>query len=231
MMVIPESPFALHGEAGFLAALERRLDDRDHAVVVVAEGAGQHLFETNGSASVDASGIVRLHDIGQRLRQEVLDYFAVRGRPVDLKYIDSSYIIRSVPPSTADQLLCDDPAGRAVHAAMSGRTDTMISRLTYAFIYVRSQRLVLAAGRLILRASSGHRSSPPRNSLRDSPPLTVRDCRTVRDPIRCGDVEHDQPGLILDSERACRAKRFVRVLRKVGGEENGSKRLHGNSPH
>ena len=71
-----------------------------------------------------------------RLRQEILDYFAARGRPVDLKYIDPSYIIRSVPPSTADQLLCDDLARRAVHAAMSGRTDMMISSLNHAFIHV-----------------------------------------------------------------------------------------------
>ncbi len=111
-VLIPECPFALHGHAGFLAALERRLDDRDHAVIVVAEGAGQHLFETGGPASVDASGNPRLHDIGVRLRQEILDYFAAKGRPVDLKYIDPSYIIRSVPPSTADQLLCDDLARR-----------------------------------------------------------------------------------------------------------------------
>jgi len=135
-VLIPESPFALHGETGFLAALERRLDDRDHAVVVVAEGAGQHLFETDGAPGVDASGNLKLHDIGPRLRQQIVDYFAARGRPVDLKYIDPSYIIRSVPPSSADALLCDDLARRAVHAAMSGRTDMMISSLNYAFIHV-----------------------------------------------------------------------------------------------
>jgi 6-phosphofructokinase 1 len=135
-VLIPESPFALHGDSGFLAALKRRLDDRDHAVVVVAEGAGQDLFEPGGRTSVDASGNPRLHDIGQRLRQEILAYFEAEGRPVDLKYIDPSYIIRSVPPSTADQLLCDDLARRAVHAAMSGRTDMMISSLNHSFIHV-----------------------------------------------------------------------------------------------
>jgi 6-phosphofructokinase 1 len=134
--LIPESPFALHGKEGFLAALERRIDDRDHAVVVVAEGAGQHLFEPGGPANVDASGNTRLHDIGQRLRQEILDYFVARGHPVDLKYIDPSYIIRSVRPSIADQLLCDDLARRAVHAAMSGRTDMMISSLNHTHIHV-----------------------------------------------------------------------------------------------
>jgi 6-phosphofructokinase 1 len=135
-VLIPEAPFALHGEAGFLAALERRVEDRDHAVVVVAEGAGQDLFEAEPPTTVDASGNVRLHDIGHRLSQEIRDYFEARGRPVDLKYIDPSYIIRSVPPTTADLLLCDDLARRAVHAAMSGRTDMMISSLNHAFIHV-----------------------------------------------------------------------------------------------
>jgi 6-phosphofructokinase 1 len=135
-VLIPESPFSLCGEGGFLAALDRRMESRDHAVVVVAEGAGQHLFAEGDATTLDASGNVRLHDIGQRLRQEILDYFSDRGRPVELKYIDPSYIIRSVPASTADQLLCDDLARRAVHAAMSGRTDIMISSINRSFIHV-----------------------------------------------------------------------------------------------
>jgi 6-phosphofructokinase 1 len=135
-VLIPESPFALHGENGFLSALERRIDDRVHAVVVVAEGAGQDLFQADGHPTVDGSGNIKLHDIGPRLRQEILDHFVARGRPVDLKYIDPSYTIRSVPPSTADSLLCDELARRAVHAAMSGRTDMMISTLNGAFVHV-----------------------------------------------------------------------------------------------
>ena len=43
-VLIPEVPFALDGESGFLAALERRVAERGSAVVVVAEGAGQDLM-------------------------------------------------------------------------------------------------------------------------------------------------------------------------------------------
>ena len=64
------------------------------------------------------------------------DHFTRLGRPVDLKYIDPSYIIRSVPPTTGDQLLCDDLARRAVHAGMSGRTGLMIGYLNHAFVHV-----------------------------------------------------------------------------------------------
>ena len=45
--LIPEIPFRLDGEKGFLAALRQRLNHRHHAVVVVAEGAGQELVPTS----------------------------------------------------------------------------------------------------------------------------------------------------------------------------------------
>ena len=139
IVLIPESPFTLEGPGGLLEALERRVDDRGHAVVVVAEGAGQDLFAPSGDGDAgthDPSGNLRLHDIGRRLSQEITDHFTKLGRPVDLKYIDPSYIIRSVPPTTGDQLLCDDLARRAVHAGMSGRTGLMIGYLNHAFVHV-----------------------------------------------------------------------------------------------
>jgi 6-phosphofructokinase 1 len=71
-----------------------------------------------------------------RLRQEILDHFQGIGQPVELKYIDPSYIIRSVPAGTPDQPLCNDLARRAVHATMSGRTDTLISLINHSFIHL-----------------------------------------------------------------------------------------------
>lgn len=135
-VLIPEASFTLHGPQGFLAALERRIDDRDHAVVVVAEGAGQQLFETDGGPRHDASGNRILHDVGLRLRDEIVTHFHAKGRPIAMKYFDPSYIIRSVPPTTDDQLLCDELARRAVDAAMSGRTDVMVGNLHNTYIHV-----------------------------------------------------------------------------------------------
>src|SRR6185369_12042018 len=43
-VLIPEVPFELDGENGFLECLRRRVEKSSHAVIVAAEGAGQHLF-------------------------------------------------------------------------------------------------------------------------------------------------------------------------------------------
>jgi 6-phosphofructokinase 1 len=133
--LIPEVTFDLHGPGGLLEHLESRMEAKGHAVILVAEGAGQHLFESDDLGR-DASGNKRLHDIGPYLKYQIVDHFHSLGRPVDLKYIDPSYIIRSVPANTDDSILCDQYARRAVHAAMAGKTDLIISFLNQNFVHV-----------------------------------------------------------------------------------------------
>jgi 6-phosphofructokinase 1 len=133
--LVPEIPFALEGEDGFLACLRRRILDRAHAVIVVAEGAGQDLVP-GGETKRDASGNVRLHDIGPFLKQRIADYFAGVGIPVNVRYFDPSYVIRSVPANTDDSLLCDRLARNAVHAAMAGKTDVLMGLWYNTFIHV-----------------------------------------------------------------------------------------------
>ncbi|MGE4504249.1 MAG: ATP-dependent 6-phosphofructokinase [Desulfovibrionaceae bacterium] len=133
-VLVPEQPFDLHGEKGFLAALRARLDRRGHAVIVLAEGAGQELFaDISGS---DASGNVRLGDIGARLSQEINTAFKAEGFPVTLKYIDPSYIIRSVPANTTDSIYCGFLGSHAVHAAMSGRTGMVVSMWNGRYVHI-----------------------------------------------------------------------------------------------
>ena len=134
-VLVPEVPFALQGERGLLVALAKRLDAKPHAVIVVAEGAGQELFDTQMSEK-DASGNRKYHDIGTYLKQEIAAYFSSIGKPVEVKYIDPSYMIRGAPPNTEDRLLCDQLARNAVHAAMSGRTDLVICKRNAKFIHV-----------------------------------------------------------------------------------------------
>jgi 6-phosphofructokinase 1 len=126
--LIPEVPFGLTGQSGFLEKLKRRLLAREHAVVVVAEGAGQDLISASGAGELgfDASGNRRLNDIGYFLKEQIGDYFAAEGIPVSVKYFDPSYEIRSVPASAVDSLLCDRFARAAAHAAMAGKTDLLI---------------------------------------------------------------------------------------------------------
>jgi 6-phosphofructokinase 1 len=122
--LIPELPLELDGPAGFLAKLKRRLEAREHAVVVVAEGAGQNLCETSGTT--DASGNRRLGDIGDVLRERIESYFKAEGIPVSIKYFDPSYYIRSLPAAAVDALLCERFGRAAVHGAMAGKTDMLI---------------------------------------------------------------------------------------------------------
>lgn len=117
--LVPEIPFRLRGEGGFLDALLERLEQRRHAVVVVAEGAGMDLASGAQEPGPRA-------DIGLLLAQEIRAYFRERQVPVDLKYLDPSYYIRGVTANTEDAFLCDQLARNAVHAAMAGKTGIVI---------------------------------------------------------------------------------------------------------
>jgi 6-phosphofructokinase 1 len=132
--LVPEVPFKLEGECGLLALLHRRLLERRHAVIVVAEGAGQHLMPPMEER--DASGNLLHRDIGLFLRHKIRDHFAVQRFPVVIRYFDPSYYIRSVPASTVDSVLCDSFARHAVHAAMAGKTDMIVGLQHSVFIHV-----------------------------------------------------------------------------------------------
>jgi 6-phosphofructokinase 1 len=133
--LIPEVPFTLAGENGFLAALRRRLQSAHHAVVAVAEGAGQELIKDLPSET-DASGNKRYADIGVYLKEQIVTDFKHTEIPVDVKYFDPSYFIRSVPANCDDALLCDLLARNAVHAAMAGKTNLVIGFWNSAFTHV-----------------------------------------------------------------------------------------------
>jgi 6-phosphofructokinase 1 len=123
---IPEIPLVLEGENGFLPALKRRLDARKHAVVVVGEGAGQELLKSSGEK--DASGNEKLQDIGLFLRDRIAAYLKSQGMNFTIKYIDPSYMIRSVPPNPHDSIYCMQLGHDAVHVAMTGKTGLVVGR-------------------------------------------------------------------------------------------------------
>ena len=125
-VLIPEVPFQLKGKHGLLSCLEDRLARRGHAVVVVAEGAGQHLMQAaNGT---DASGNLKYGDIGPFLKREIEVHFKGNNKEINIKYIDPSYVIRSVPASPQDAIYCLRLAQNAVHAAMAGKTNMVVGR-------------------------------------------------------------------------------------------------------
>jgi 6-phosphofructokinase 1 len=133
-VLIPEVPFELDGENGLLAHLERRLVKRNHAVILVAEGAGQEMMEK--SDMTDLSGNKKLADIGLFLKEKISESFKEKGMTISLKYIDPSYIIRSAPANPNDSLYCARLGKNAVHAAMAGKTAMLIGRINYHFVHV-----------------------------------------------------------------------------------------------
>jgi len=127
-VLIPEMDFCLDDPVhknGFLNHLETRLKHKKHAVVVVAEGAGQSLF-SDEKIQKDASGNIIHKDIGVFLHQKINEYFDAKNIPVAVKYIDPSYIIRSIPANANDSKFCAQLTHKAVHAAMAGRTDFIV---------------------------------------------------------------------------------------------------------
>jgi len=133
--LIPESDFDLQGKKGLLKALEERLRDRDHAVVVVAEGAGQK-YVTGDTKEQDISGNIKLGDIGTYLRDTFRQYFKQTEMTSFVRYIDPSYIIRSVPANVDDSLYCANLGQNAVHAAMAGKTSMMVSLWNDKYVHV-----------------------------------------------------------------------------------------------
>jgi 6-phosphofructokinase 1 len=152
-VLIPEVPFALDGPRGLLEALRYRLAKKKNAVIVVAEGAGQHLIRDDPRGT-DASGNKRLADIGSFLKKSIAAFFEERRIEVNLKYIDPSYIIRSVPANAQDNVYCSQLAQHAVHAAMAGKTSMLVGRWHGAFVHLP-----------IALATQGRRKVDPKSEL------------------------------------------------------------------
>ena len=134
-VLIPEVDFDLEGPNGLLAALEARLADRGHAVIVAAEGAGQRFF-TDQKTERDASGNIKLKDIGIYLKEIIHSYFDAKGINNSIKYIDPSYMIRSLPANANDRVFCNFLGRNAVHAGMAGKTNLLIGHWNNSFVHV-----------------------------------------------------------------------------------------------
>jgi 6-phosphofructokinase 1 len=135
VVLIPEVPFALDDTNGLFDILERRLADRGHAVVIVAEGAGQDLIPTTAETT-DASGNKLHADIGVFLKDRIHRHFREKKVELNLKYIDPSYLIRSVPAAPEDRIFCLNLGRHAVHAAMAGKTGMVVARWHQRYVHL-----------------------------------------------------------------------------------------------
>ncbi len=152
-VLVPEVDFELGGENGLLANLYRRLRERKNAVVVVAEGAGQQFFDEDEGSSTDASGNVRLRDIGLLLKERITQYLRLMEVPHSLKYIDPSYLIRSAPATASDSLFAGILGQMAAHAAMAGKTSMFVGFWNHQFTHVPIAAAVAKPKRLNLEGN------------------------------------------------------------------------------
>ena len=137
IVLIPEVGFDLEGENGFLKVLEERLRKRKHCVILVAEGAGQELMRKSDTPlETDASGNLRLLDIGTFLRTKIEEHFKKIGLEINLKYIDPSYMIRSVRANAGDSIYCGALGLYAVHAGMAGKTGMLVGLMRDEYIHI-----------------------------------------------------------------------------------------------
>ncbi len=135
LVIIPETDFDLEGPEGLLAAIQKRLADRKHVVIVVAEGAGQKFF-TGDPLRRDPSGNIKLGDIGPFLVDKIKTHFARLNLEINLKYIDPSYIVRSQPANSSDRIFCGFLGQNAVHAGMAGKTNMLVSLWNNQYVHV-----------------------------------------------------------------------------------------------
>jgi len=154
-VLIPEADFDLEGEHGLLKELENRLRQRGHAVIVVAEGAGQKFFK-DLPEEYDASGNKRLGDIGVFLANRIRGYFKEINLEVNLKYIDPSYLIRSRPASSSDSIFCGFLGAKAAHAAMAGKTNVLVSQWNNVFVHIPIRAAVSGRKRVDLTGMLWH---------------------------------------------------------------------------
>ncbi len=134
-VLIPEIDFDLYGASGLMASIERRLKERKHAVIIVAEGAGQNFFKDQ-KKEYDASGNVKFQDIGIFLKEKIGEWFNKKNISATIKYIDPSYTIRSLPANANDSVFCGFLGRDAVHAGMAGKTKLLISHWNNHYVHI-----------------------------------------------------------------------------------------------
>ncbi|TYH93173.1 hypothetical protein ES332_A13G234500v1 [Gossypium tomentosum] len=148
--LIPESPFYLEGPGGLFEYIEKRLKEDGHMVIVIAEGAGQELLSQSIQSTTDASGNKLLQDIGLWISQSIKDHFSKQKMPINLKYIDPTYMIRAVPSNASDNVYCTLLAQSAVHGAMAGYTGFTSGLVNGRHTYIPFNRIIEKQNKVVI---------------------------------------------------------------------------------
>ncbi|KAA3477508.1 ATP-dependent 6-phosphofructokinase 3-like [Gossypium australe] len=150
--LIPESPFYLEGSGGLYEYIEKRLKENGHMVIVIAEGAGQDLVSESLQSmdQQDASGNKLLQDVGLWISHRIKDHFAKKKMPINLKYIDPTYMIRAIPSIASDNVYCTLLAHSAVHGAMAGYTGFTVGPVNGRHAYIPFNRITEKQNKVVI---------------------------------------------------------------------------------
>ncbi|PKI47170.1 ATP-dependent 6-phosphofructokinase 6-like [Punica granatum] len=151
--LIPESPFYLEGKGGLFEYIEKVLKENGHMVIVIAEGAGQELLSESLQSmnQQDASGNKLLSDVGLWISQKIKDHFAKQNKmPINLKYIDPTYMIRAIPSNASDNVYCTLLAQSAVHGAMAGYTGFTVGLVNGRHTYIPFNRITEKQNKVVI---------------------------------------------------------------------------------
>ena len=203
--LIPEEPFDFDK---LCASIGEHLDRRGFCIIVVAEGAGAGNFTpAEEDLGVDASGNRRLPDVGIWLKEKTRRWWADRGRTIQVRYIDPSYQVRSVPANTSDAIYCSDLGSAAVHGAMAGFTGFSVGRINQRYVYIpiteitRANTVRVCTKSRVYNRMRVHTGQP---DLRPAPPTHAlachnghpdgQDMEVVEGAERADGVDDGEPG-------------------------------------
>jgi 6-phosphofructokinase 1 len=147
LCLIPEVDIEVEGPNSCLTHLRERVKAQGYAVVVVAEGAGEELLGQN--TEKDSGGNRKLPKIGEFVKDQVIKNFEQAGSSATVKYIDPSYMIRSVRANSSDAMLCMLLAQNAVHGSMAGYTAFTTGLVNNRLVYIPIDRIVSSSPRVM----------------------------------------------------------------------------------
>ena len=132
--LIPEVPFAMDGPNGVVEHIDYLLKAQGHAIVCLAEGAGQEFVMQDG---LDPSGNPILGDIGPWFCKKVK-----KALGADVKYIDPTYMVRGCTANAHDKVYCNILGQNAAHAAMAGFTGCSVGLVNTHYVYLPIPMLI-----------------------------------------------------------------------------------------
>eukprot|EP00930_Biecheleria_cincta_P074046 TRINITY_DN6127_c0_g3_i2.p1 TRINITY_DN6127_c0_g3~~TRINITY_DN6127_c0_g3_i2.p1 ORF type:complete len:2608 (+),score=545.13 TRINITY_DN6127_c0_g3_i2:58-7881(+) len=130
-----------------LKHVEHLMNTKGHAVIVVAEGCGDTLIKSG--AETDAGGNRVLADVGPWLKDTITARFKSIGRPLSIKYIDPTYMIRSVPANSFDSTYCSTLGQMAVHGAMGGYSGITVGKIYEQYVYLPIHAITQQKGKRV----------------------------------------------------------------------------------